>query len=364
MKKRKVLLVDIGAPFGGVEIYVRNLSRLLQDEVDFYVLCVNPQLTESLRKLNLPLFALVSARNWPRAGQIIASLLILFFVRFRYGVDTVWINGYSEITLLPFARLLGCNAIATRPLTLDVEAGKGIKIWKRHAAQLLYRKLACTAHKIVCVSETVASDVAKFVPKRKVSVIPYWIPSLPGMVWRPRPDRTRVHLLFVGRLEMYKGAQLILSAMRQLKSLPVSLTVVGDGTYRQFLEREAEGLDVKFVGLQQDPSRFYEEADLFINPTLGPEGLPIVGLEAMSHGLPCILSDLPCNKELAEGGKHAALLFRRGDSADLRSKMEIFISSPQVSERYGRTARRLIEEKYSVEVARCSYVKELSSWKA
>jgi glycosyltransferase involved in cell wall biosynthesis len=364
MKKRKVLLVDIGAPFGGVEIYVRNLSRLLQDEVDFRVLCVNPQLAASLRELKLPLFALISVRNWPRIVQIIASFFIIFFARLRYGIDTVWINGYSEIALLPFARLLGCNAIATRPLTLDVENGKGIRIWKRHAAQLLYRKLACAAHKIVCVSETVASDVVKFLPPRKVSVIPYWIPALPEGVWHPRPGGDPMRLLFVGRLEEYKGAQLILSAMRQLCSVPLSLTVVGDGTYRQALEREAEGLNVKFAGLQQDPSTFYKEADLFINPTLGPEGLPIVGLEAMSHGLPCILSDLPCNKELADNGRRAALLFRRGDSADLRSKMEIFISSPQISERYGRAARQLIEEKYSLEVARKSYVKELRSWKA
>ena len=335
----------------------------MQDEVDFFVLCVNPQLRESLQGLNLRLFAFISAQKWPRVGQLTASVVFLLFVRLRYRVDTVWINGYSEIALLPLARLLGCNAIATRPLTLDVERGRGIRIWKSHAARLLYQKLACTAHKIVCVSETVASGVAKFVPPQKVVVIPYWIPTLPDPRWHPRRVGAPVRLLFVGRLEKYKGAQLILSAMRQLQSLPISLTVVGDGTYRQALEREAEGLNVIFAGLQQDPSRFYKEADLFINPTLGPEGLPIVGLEAMSHGLPCILSDLPCNKEFAEDGSRA-LLFRCGDSADLRSKMEVFISSPELSERFGRTARQIIEEKYSLAVARHSYVKELKSWKA
>jgi glycosyltransferase involved in cell wall biosynthesis len=43
--------------------------------------------------------------------------------------------------------------------------------------------------------------------------------------------------------------------------------------------------------------------------------------------------------------------------------MEVFISSPQLAERFGRTARQMIEEKYSLEVARRRYVKELKSWK-
>jgi glycosyltransferase involved in cell wall biosynthesis len=363
MKKRKVLLVDIGPSFGGVETYVRDLSRLLQDEVDFFVLCVNPQLKEALQGLNVRLFALTSAQKWSRVGQMTASVAILCFLRLRYRVDTVWINGYSEIALLPLARLLGCSAIATRPLTLDIEAGKGVSIWKRHAAALLYRKLARTANKIVCVSETVATDVVKLVPPQKVAVIRYWIPTLPEAVRRPRPAGAPVRILFVGRLEKYKGAQLILSAMRQLQSLPISLTIVGDGAYRQALERQAEGLNVTFAGLQQNPSRFYKEADLFIHPTFGPEGSSLVSLEAMSHGLPCILSDLPVNKEITEDGKRA-LLFRCGDSADLRTQIESFILSPELSEQFGRSARQMIEEKYSFEVARHGYVKELKSWKA
>jgi glycosyltransferase involved in cell wall biosynthesis len=363
MKKRKVLLVDIGASFGGVETYVRDLSRMLQDEVEFFVLCVNPQLKRALQEHNLRTFALISARQWPRIGQLMASIVIILFARLYYRIDTVWINGYSEIALMPLARLLGCNAIATRPLTLDVENGRGIKIWKRRAAQLLYRKLACTTDKIVCVTETVASDVAKLVPPHKVVVIPYWIPKLPEPVRHPRPGGVPVRVLFVGRLEMYKGAQLILDAMRQLSALPMSLTVVGDGTYRRTLERQAEGLNVMFVGLQQDPSSYYKEADLFIHPTFGPEGSSLVSLEAMSYGLPCILSDLTVNKELTESGKRA-LLFRCGDSDDLRSKMQMFVSSPQLSEQYGRLARRMIEDKYSVEVARSRYVKELQSWRA
>jgi glycosyltransferase involved in cell wall biosynthesis len=209
----------------------------------------------------------------------------------------------------------------------------------------------------------VASDVVKIVPPQKVAVIPYWIPTLPDTVWHARPDEYPLRLLFVGRLEKYKGAQLILSAMRQLRSLPLSLTVVGDGSYRPVLEREAEGLNVIFAGLQRDPSIFYKEADLFIHPTFGPEGSSLVSLEAMAHGLPCILSDLPVNKEITDDGQHA-LLFRCGDSADLCSKIKTVISSPQLSERYGQTARKMIEAKYSVQVARRRYMEELKSWKA
>ena len=40
--KRKVLLIDLGAQFGGVENYLVSLAELLTGEVELYGLCVLP----------------------------------------------------------------------------------------------------------------------------------------------------------------------------------------------------------------------------------------------------------------------------------------------------------------------------------
>ena len=59
---------------------------------------------------------------------------------------------------------------------------------------------------------------------------------------KPSATAHPVHVLFVGRLERYKGLYLLLDALRDVPD--VRLTVVGDGSYRQELERLAAGLNV------------------------------------------------------------------------------------------------------------------------
>ena len=163
----------------------------------------------------------------------------------------------------------------------------------------------------------------------------------------------RPRLLFVGRLEEYKGVQFILRAMEQVGD--VSLTIVGEGPYRAQLEREAGQMDVHFAGFQPDPSRFYQDSTVFINPSLGPEGLPLVSLEAMAYGLPCIFSDLPVHREISGGGE-AAALFARGDSESLAQQLLLLLEDEGQRQRYGVAARQLVEQNYSRSVAGQQYI--------
>jgi glycosyltransferase involved in cell wall biosynthesis len=148
--------------------------------------------------------------------------------------------------------------------------------------------------------------------------------------------------------------------MRRLDSAGLggrlSLTIVGEGRYREDLEKEAMGLNVTFMGFQEDPTPYYLSADVFVNPSIGPEGLPLVSLEAMSHGLTCILSDLPVHKEITNDGR-AALLFRAGDVDDLTRRLENLLSSQQLFEHYGSSARQQIETWHVASRARERYLK-------
>jgi glycosyltransferase involved in cell wall biosynthesis len=186
-----------------------------------------------------------------------------------------------------------------------------------------------------------------------VTVIANWVSRLPEYKLREKDATRCLNIICVGRLERYKGLHLVLEAIRGLED--VTLTIVGDGSYRQALERLANGLDVKFVGFQRDPTSYYQAADIFIMPSLGPEGLPLVALEAMSHGLPCLFSDLPVHREITENAR-AAMLFRSGDVDDLRNKLSLLIQSSSRRAQYSENAYRTITTKYHVAVARHAYL--------
>ena len=187
----------------------------------------------------------------------------------------------------------------------------------------------------------------------RVAVIPNWVAEQPKFEPRVQDHTRKLNLLYVGRLERYKGLYLLLEAVR---GVSVSLTVVGDGSYRAQLEKLATGVDVTFVGFQSDTSPYYRAADIFVMPSLGPEGLPMVALESMSHGLPCLFSDLAVHREITGNG-HAAMLFRAGDVSDLREKLLQLIEVEALRQHYAAAAYRNVKSNYHVDSARRAYLR-------
>jgi len=131
--------------------------------------------------------------------------------------------------------------------------------------------------------------------------------------------------------------------------------VLGDGPYRKELERLSVGMDVHFEGFQSAPEQYYAQADILVMPSMGPEGLPMVCIEAMAHGLPCLFSDLEVHREITAAGK-AGMLFRSGDFEDLRSKLLILIEESALRSAYSQAAYRRVEEAYNPDIARKSYL--------
>jgi glycosyltransferase involved in cell wall biosynthesis len=289
-----------------------------------------------------------------RIFRFLAAVFAMCRLILKYRIDIVQINGFFESILLIPARLLGCQTIYTRHGPFETDLYKWYQRPDKLAPRLLARWGGHLASRLVCVSETVGTICKRVYPAERIVVIPNWVSRLPTFKLRRRNAAGPINLIYVGRLEQYKGLHLLLDAIRGLSG--VKLTVLGDGGYRSTLEELAIGLDVEFAGFQSDPAPYYEAADIFVMPSLGPEGLPLVALEAMSHSLPCLFSDLPVHCEITENAK-AAMLFRCGNSEDLRNKLMILIESSSKREQYAENAYRAIETKYHVDGARRAYLR-------
>lgn len=149
-------------------------------------------------------------------------------------------------------------------------------------------------------------------------------------------------LLFVGALNrLYKGQDVLLRAVSILKGrgVAVQLTVVGDGQYRDFLEKLAESLgiggQVKFLG--QIPSggpvfSLMDRSDLYVLPSR-QEGLARSVLEALSRGLPAIASHVGGMPEVLP----ECCLVESGDNLDLADRIEQLTRDPSKLANLSRT---------------------------
>jgi glycosyltransferase involved in cell wall biosynthesis len=191
---------------------------------------------------------------------------------------------------------------------LAVSGSRFAKVSRRMAIVLSVRSLvkvqaddlqtmASLCERIVAPSQWVYSALAaNAVPSRKLIVSRQAVaPSLVDQGSR-KPQKTtggEIRIGFVGRLEHYKGAHILLEAMARIPAdIPVRLLVVGSGTdlaYLGELEALANGdKRIEFLGAMPHDrlSEFLEQIDVLAVPSNYMETGPLVVLEAFAFGVP------------------------------------------------------------------------------
>jgi glycosyltransferase involved in cell wall biosynthesis len=351
LKESSILFVSVNTVYGGGETHVENVARMLNTSCSLYAIVFDPTLARNLRAQGVQVYHLSLFPQYARSLQILHALVMLPRVLIRHNIQIVQVTGTVETLLLPIARALGCTSISIRHLVPFFGAGAWYKKLRRLLIEGAYSIGILCAHRVICVSETVGQGMRKLTSDKRVVVIPNWVPAMPGRTRRTRKSSLR--LLFVGRLEHYKGLHLLLEALRGMSGY--ELIVLGEGSERSSLQNLAKGLSVQFHGFHPNPADYYRDADVFVMPSLGPEGLPLVTIEAMSHGLPCILSDLAVHRELSHDGA-AAMLFKCGDPADLRSQLHTLLESQAERIKYGDAAYETVLSRHSPDAARAAYL--------
>ena len=131
--------------------------------------------------------------------------------------------------------------------------------------------------------------VAAGLPAEKLQVKPNFVQD-PGERSASPSGSNRV--LFVGRLSVEKGVDVLLEAWRLAAPRSMELLVVGDGPLRSPLEAQAPP-GVRFAG--RLPAG--QVRDLMLTsrtlavPSVWYEGQPMVQLEALAAGLPMVVSN-------------------------------------------------------------------------
>lgn len=162
-------------------------------------------------------------------------------------------------------------------------------------------------------------------------------------------------ILCVGRLTPAKGQHLLLEAVARLKheGEHVRLVLIGDGPDRASLEQLAAshnlGAAAVFCGaLNQDEVRAaYQRCDAFVLPSFA-EGIPVVLMEAMAFGLPCVTSRIAGIPELITDGE-TGLLTAASDLDDLTARLRLLIHDPALRADLGVRGRARVCEAYDLE---------------
>ncbi len=157
---------------------------------------------------------------------------------------------------------------------------------ERAALSALYRRMAAVVSPSTEGRDQVVADLG--VDPARAHVVPNGVDLPPDPAGPAGATPPRVGSF--GRLTAQKGYDVLLAALRRL-DVPFQAVVGGAGRDGDVLRAAAAGLPVTFPGWVSDVRGFLAGLDLFVVSSR-VEALPLVLLEAMAEGLPCVSTDV------------------------------------------------------------------------
>lgn len=160
-----------------------------------------------------------------------------------------------------------------------------------------------------------------------------------------------LRFLFVGTFDVRKGAGLLLDAWVD-SGIQGELIVAGNIDpliklkYEKILSRD----DIKLLGHVSDVGDVYRSADVFVFPTW-EEGGPLVTIEAMSQGLPCIVTPIG-TAEIFDENSQAGQIVGFGSKDELVDALRLYDADRDLVAMHGTNAKNIAEKYTWTDVAK------------
>jgi glycosyltransferase involved in cell wall biosynthesis len=197
------------------------------------------------------------------------------------------------------------------------------KLWRvaRQAAQNSLGGIPRRLKHFITVSEFSEKLFRPYLPK-EANIYRISNPILSPMVASQRANVHNRRLLVIGRISAEKGVQLACEAARKAG---IPLTVIGEGEQKQLLQQQYPEVDFKGW---LSPAQVYDEmvqASALVFPSIWYETQGLVVLEALSVGLPVIVSDGSAASDYVDGKN--GVTFQSNNLEDLVQKIDLLTSS-------------------------------------
>jgi glycosyltransferase involved in cell wall biosynthesis len=160
-----------------------------------------------------------------------------------------------------------------------------------------------------------------------------------------RFDQQRpLRVLFLGQINLRKGAARLLEAAAALRNEPVEFWMVGP-VQCQPPDHLRNLSNVRWFGrvARAEAQKYYSEADVFLLPTLS-DGFALTQLEAQAHGLPVIASR--CCGEVVKHGMNG-LLIDAPTSGAIVEALRFCLANPGQLAAFSAASR--VEDRFSID---------------
>ena len=257
---------------------------------------------------------------------------------------------YKDFVVIQLLKVMGCNIVAHYH-------NKGVATrQERIPDKWMYRHFFKDI-KVILLAEPLYKDMQRFVERNQVLLCPNGIPESSSANNSVQKEELP-HIFFLSNLLIDKGVLTLLDACRMLKEqgYVFQCDFVGGETadmnaesFKQECIKRGIKDCVTYHGKKYGDEKlfFFRKADIFVLPTFN-ECFPLVLLEAMEQGLPCISSAVGGTPEIVDEGKTGFLVPCR-DAVPLAERISILLKDKALRKRLGETGRIKFEKEYTLQ---------------
>lgn len=344
---------------GGAQLRLWNDLKFMDKNRFKNIVCSlngSGRLSQQIKDLGIPVYSLNGVYN-------LGSALKLASIIRKNHVDIIHTQlFFSDLYGRLMGKIFGVPAIISTVQSSVYEPENDYLYSLKRKLLDSYSGRLCNK-KFIAVSEFVKSSLSRRlkISAHKIEVIPNYVDfQALNSIERQDLDSLREEfsispgdpiLITVCRLNPAKGVQYLLKAMQQIAGQHkfVRLFVVGDGFYRDYLERLVKEYELEsnvvFLGERNDVKQLLHISSIFVFPSLS-EGLPLSLLEAMACGLPAVASDIGPVREIVSDGRTGVLVASK-DSAAIAKAVSSLIADPKKAKEIGECGRDLVKDKFS-----------------
>lgn len=210
---------------------------------------------------------------------------------------------------------------------------------------------------VVAISSYARSQILRTCPPAEWSKVVTIRLGVDGSVFavRPVPSTAVPEVLCVGRLAPVKAQHILIESIALLRARGVSvrLRLVGDGPDRESLSAAAAQMglthDVVFDGWrnQDEVQERYRMATIFAMASFA-EGIPVVLMEAMAMGIPCVATRIMGIPELIADGV-SGLLVPPADAEALAGAIGRLLANADLGAQLAPVGRRTVLADFDLE---------------
>jgi len=290
------------------------------------------------------------------------SVFVYYLVKLRHSYDIIHVHGAKHAS---FASIIAAKMLGKKTLVKITNSGErfDLKLLSdRWFGGWMSALIIKNTYIFIALTKAIKQELINWgVDEYRTRLIPngVLVKNLKNTSTTTKKKQgQKVIGLCVASLSHKKNHATLLKAMAKMKRLnEFELVLLGEGDLLNTLLEDIDRYDlsgkVKLMGAVSDVDSHYKQADLFVLVSK-TEGLSNSVLEALSHGLPCLVSDIPGNKELVVDKMNGFKIYPLSVD-EIADKMDLLVSDQLLRNRMGSQSIEICKQ-YSIDNVAEAYV--------